>query len=51
MHCHGRLPRPGRLVRKVRFIPIEGTAKDGPRKMFLDVRTIRAALKGGSAQE
>jgi GNAT superfamily N-acetyltransferase len=36
---------------KYGFIPIEGTAKDGPRKMFLDVRTIRAALKSGSAQE
>jgi GNAT superfamily N-acetyltransferase len=36
---------------KYGFIPIEGTAKDGTRKMFLDVRTIRAALKSGSAQE
>jgi len=35
---------------KYGFIPIEGTAKDGPQKMFLDVRTIRAALKSGSEQ-
>lgn len=27
------------------FIPLEGSAKDGPQKMFLDVRTIRAALR------
>jgi GNAT superfamily N-acetyltransferase len=36
---------------KYGFIPIEGAVRDGPRKMFLDVRTIRAALKSGSAQE
>ena len=33
------------------FIPIEGAHKVSPQKMFLDVRTIRAALKSGSAQE
>lgn len=31
---------------KYGFIPIEGAAKDEPQKMFLDVRTIRMALKG-----
>ena len=36
---------------KYGFIPIEGAAKDGPQKMFLDIRTIRAALKNESAQE
>jgi GNAT superfamily N-acetyltransferase len=36
---------------KYGFIHIEGTERDGPQKMFLDVRTIRAALKSGSAQE
>lgn len=35
---------------KYGFIPIEGAAKDGPQKMFLDIRTIRAALQSGSAQ-
>jgi GNAT superfamily N-acetyltransferase len=35
---------------KYGFVPVEGTAKDGPQKMFLDVRTIRAALKSGSEQ-
>jgi GNAT superfamily N-acetyltransferase len=33
---------------KYGFIPIENTTKDGPQKMFLDVRTVRAALKSGS---
>lgn len=36
---------------KYGFIPIEGASKDGPQKMFLDVRTIRAGLKGGTEQE
>ena len=35
---------------KYGFIPIEGASKDGPQKMFLDVRTIRDALKGGIEQ-
>jgi GNAT superfamily N-acetyltransferase len=35
---------------KYGFIPIENTTKDGPQKMFLDVRTIRAALKSRSVQ-
>lgn len=26
------------------FVPIEGAAKTGPQKMFLDLRTVRAAL-------
>ena len=26
------------------FIPIEGTAQSGPQRMFLDIRTVRAAL-------
>lgn len=30
---------------KYGFIPIAGAAKDGPQKMFLDIRTIRAALR------
>ena len=29
------------------FIPIEGAAESGPQKMFLDARTIRAALQSG----
>lgn len=27
------------------FLPIEGAAKDGPQRMFLDIRTIRAAVE------
>ena len=26
------------------FVPIEGSAENGPRRMFLDMRTVRAAL-------
>jgi predicted N-acetyltransferase YhbS len=29
------------------FIPVEGGAQDGPQKMFLDIRTMRAALQHG----
>lgn len=29
------------------FIPVEGATENGPQKMFLDVRTIRAALPRG----
>lgn len=29
------------------FVPIEGAAEGGPQRMFLDVRTVRAALKRG----
>ena len=29
------------------FVPIDGAAKDGPQKMFLDVRTLRVALQRG----
>lgn len=29
------------------FIPIEGSAKNGPQRMFLDVRTIRTAYERG----
>jgi GNAT superfamily N-acetyltransferase len=29
------------------FIPVEGAAQDDPQKMFLDIRTIRAALQHG----
>jgi len=36
---------------KYGFIPIEGAGTDGPQKMFLDVRTIRAALRGAIEQE
>jgi GNAT superfamily N-acetyltransferase len=36
---------------KYGFVSIEGAAKNGPQKMFLDVRTIRAALRGGHRQE
>jgi GNAT superfamily N-acetyltransferase len=35
---------------KYGFIPIEGAAKGGPQRMFLDIRTIRAALKAGYGQ-
>jgi GNAT superfamily N-acetyltransferase len=31
---------------KYGFIPIESASEDGPQKMFLDLRTIRAALRG-----
>ena len=27
------------------FVPIEGAAATGPQKMFLDLRTVRAALQ------
>jgi GNAT superfamily N-acetyltransferase len=30
---------------KYGFVPIEGVAEDEPQKMFLDIRTIRAALR------
>jgi GNAT superfamily N-acetyltransferase len=30
---------------KYGFLPIEGASEDGPQKMFLDLRTIRAALQ------
>jgi GNAT superfamily N-acetyltransferase len=36
---------------KYGFIPIEAAGTDGPKKMFLDVRTIRAALRGAIEQE
>lgn len=37
---------------KYGFISIEGGREDGPQKMFLDIRTIRAALQaGGKLQE
>ena len=29
------------------FVPLEGAAENGPQRMFLDIRTIRAALKAG----
>ena len=28
------------------FLPIEGAAESGPQRMFLDIRTLRAALRG-----
>jgi GNAT superfamily N-acetyltransferase len=34
---------------KFGFIPIEGGADTGPQRMFLDIRTIRAAIGSGSA--
>jgi GNAT superfamily N-acetyltransferase len=30
---------------KYGFVPIEGTAESGPQRMFLDIRTVRAALR------
>lgn len=27
------------------FVPVEGAAEDGPQRMFLDLRTVRAALQ------
>jgi GNAT superfamily N-acetyltransferase len=30
---------------KYGFVPIEGAAEGGPQRMFLDVRTVRAALR------
>lgn len=30
---------------KYGFVPLEGTAEDGPQRMFLDLRTVRAALQ------
>jgi GNAT superfamily N-acetyltransferase len=33
---------------KYGFVPIEGASEDGPQKMFLDLRTIRAAMQTGS---
>ena len=29
------------------FVPIEGSAESGPQRMFLDMRTVRAALQRG----
>jgi len=29
---------------KYRFVPVEGGAASGPQRMFLDIRTVRAAL-------
>src|SRR5215471_1616069 len=34
-----------RWYAKYGFVPIEGAAHDGPQRMFLDIRTIRAALE------
>lgn len=28
------------------FVPVEGAAEGGPRRMFLDLRTVRAAVRG-----
>src|SRR5712692_9964961 len=28
------------------FVPIEGAAEGGPQRMFLDIRTLRAAMQG-----
>jgi GNAT superfamily N-acetyltransferase len=38
---------PGRIGWYARygFVPIEGAAHDGPQRMFLDLRTIRAAIQ------
>ena len=30
---------------KYGFVPIEGASEDGPQKMFLDLRTFRAAMQ------
>jgi GNAT superfamily N-acetyltransferase len=30
---------------KYGFVPLEGTAESGPQRMFLDIRTLRLALK------
>lgn len=30
---------------KYGFVPIEGAAENGPQRMFLDIRTVRAALQ------
>jgi GNAT superfamily N-acetyltransferase len=30
---------------KYGFVPIEGAAESGPQRMFLDIRTVRAALR------
>ena len=30
---------------KYGFVPIEGASEDGPQKMFLDLRTVRAAMQ------
>jgi len=32
---------------KYGFVPIEGATEDGPQRMFLDIRTVRAALRPG----
>jgi GNAT superfamily N-acetyltransferase len=31
---------------KYGFVPIAGAAESGPQRMFLDIRTVRAALRG-----
>jgi hypothetical protein len=35
------------LCARYGFIPVEGAEQGGPQKMFLDIRTIRAALQQG----
>lgn len=30
---------------KYGFVPVEGAAESGPQRMFLDIRTVRAALR------
>jgi hypothetical protein len=35
------------LYARYGFIPIEGSAKNGPQRKFLDVRTIRVAYERG----
>jgi hypothetical protein len=30
---------------KYGFVPLQGAAESGPQRMFLDIRTVRAALR------
>ena len=36
---------------KYGFVPIEGSAEGGPRRMFLDLRTVRAALAASAKKD
>jgi hypothetical protein len=34
-----------RHAAKYGFVPLQGAAESGPQRMFLDIRTVRAALR------
>jgi hypothetical protein len=40
-----RLEEQDELDARYGFVPLEGAAEGGPQRMFLDIRTIRGAVK------